>query len=626
MLPLGFRHACSSLAALAALTLATQACSNTDTSSPGPTEPIVYFMSKVAGDSQTATVATSTAVAPLVLVKNAMHQPVAGVKVRFVATSGGGTIGDSSTTTNSQGLASAGDWSLGKLAGINTLTAFVDNTDPVVFSATGTAGPPSRMIPKDWRSRQIVSVAQSLWNLPTVLVTDGYGNRIGGVAVMFAVTSGGGSATGTQTTTDSLGIARVGSWTMGTRSGVNTMTASALQLNPVVFDVNALAGPSRLQKISGDGQTGHVSTALPDAPGVKVLDENDNPVVGLTVDFTVLSGGGTLGAGLWFAEARTNSNGIATAGVWRLGPVRGVQTIGAWAPTAGNFVTFTARAEGPTCASLPDYTVGNTVQGDLTTSDCWFASAVYPNFVTFADQFRVAVSDSTSMVDFSLTTTGGAAYLVLTDAAERELASSPVLCPGTYHCTTDTRLRVLMPAGLYTIRTAAFKYDYDDQPSNGVEANYTLYSSKASEDVTGCIAVYLAGDLSTRQKIEPSDCTTPNQPASTWYDGFLVHLDHGDTLTASMESTDFDTYLDLFSVWGYEAHAARPEVYNDDFGGTTNSQITFVADRSAEYLLRARTVKEKATGSYVLTIHRGVASQATSSNQLSRTRGKVPHP
>jgi hypothetical protein len=63
-----------------------------------------------------------------------------------------------------------------------------------------------------------------------------------GIQVTFNVTSGGGSFTGGTQTTNSNGIATVGSWTLGGAAGPNTMTATAAGLNgsPVTF--NATGG------------------------------------------------------------------------------------------------------------------------------------------------------------------------------------------------------------------------------------------------------------------------------------------------------------------------------------------------------------------------------------------------
>ena len=60
--------------------------------------------------------------------------------------------------------------------------------------------------------------------------------------VTFTVTGGGGSITGATAKTDSTGTARVGSWTLGTTPGVNTMTASAPGAATVTFTATGVTG------------------------------------------------------------------------------------------------------------------------------------------------------------------------------------------------------------------------------------------------------------------------------------------------------------------------------------------------------------------------------------------------
>jgi hypothetical protein len=72
---------------------------------------------------------------------------------------------------------------------------------------------------------------------PSIKVTDTNGNPVSGVAVTFAVASGGGYITGGRQTTNARGIATVGSWTLGPSSGTNTLTATAAGLagSPITF-------------------------------------------------------------------------------------------------------------------------------------------------------------------------------------------------------------------------------------------------------------------------------------------------------------------------------------------------------------------------------------------------------
>lgn len=83
------------------------------------------------------------------------------------------------------------------------------------------------------------STGATVQDRPSVIVRDQSGTPLAGVTVTFAVTSGGGSLTGASPVTDASGIATVGSWTLGSVAGSNTVTASAGTLTPVVFTATA---------------------------------------------------------------------------------------------------------------------------------------------------------------------------------------------------------------------------------------------------------------------------------------------------------------------------------------------------------------------------------------------------
>jgi len=69
---------------------------------------------------------------------------------------------------------------------------------------------------------------------PSVVVKDEGGSPVAGVSVTFDVTAGGGSVTGASATTNSQGVARVGSWTLGATAGANKLTATVSGLAPKV--------------------------------------------------------------------------------------------------------------------------------------------------------------------------------------------------------------------------------------------------------------------------------------------------------------------------------------------------------------------------------------------------------
>src|SRR5512138_1884720 len=74
-----------------------------------------------AGNGQSATVATVVPVQPAVRVLED-GAPVAGIRVLFSVTGGGGTIAGPVAITNTNGVASAGSWKLGTRTGTNTLS------------------------------------------------------------------------------------------------------------------------------------------------------------------------------------------------------------------------------------------------------------------------------------------------------------------------------------------------------------------------------------------------------------------------------------------------------------------------------------------------------------------------
>jgi len=74
-------------------------------------------------------------------------------------------------------------------------------------------------------------------NPPSVLLSDSRGAPVAGAVVTFSVTSGGGSVTGATATSNASGVATVGSWTLGTAAGKNTLSAQTGSLPAVTFSV-----------------------------------------------------------------------------------------------------------------------------------------------------------------------------------------------------------------------------------------------------------------------------------------------------------------------------------------------------------------------------------------------------
>jgi hypothetical protein len=293
-----------------------------------------------AGDNQTALARGAVPVRPAVKVTDANGNALSSVVVTFAVTSGGGTVTSASPTTDASGVASVGSWVIG--VGSNTLVASVANVAATVsFSATGTIGPPARIVVRSGNSQSAVAGTQ-LPTRPTVGVVDANGNGVASVTVQFAVATGGGSITGASQTTDGSGDATLGSWTLGTTAGANTVAATAPATSATAATITATgtSGPaSQLAIQAGDNQSAPSGNRVTVNPAVKVTDANGNGVAGVGVTFAVASGGGTITG----STVSTGSNGVATVGSWVLGTTAGTNTLTASvAGVASSPVTFTA--------------------------------------------------------------------------------------------------------------------------------------------------------------------------------------------------------------------------------------------------------------------------------------------
>lgn len=98
-----------------------------------------------------------------------------------------------------------------------------------------------------------------------------------------------------------------------------------------------LAIPDRLENVTAEPLTGEPGFALAEPVRVRVVDTQGNGVPGERVQFTVLTGGGSVTP----AETLTDADGIASA-EWRLGSTPGPQTLRATYQSKAVVLTATA--------------------------------------------------------------------------------------------------------------------------------------------------------------------------------------------------------------------------------------------------------------------------------------------
>lgn len=185
---------------------------------------------------------------------------------------------------------------------------------------------------------QIATAGVALPVSPEVTILKANGEKAVGETVTFAVQSGGGSVVDGVQLTDVRGVARPTEWILGGVAGPNTMTATVGGLS-VSFTAHGAAGPAaNLLLIAGHEQTAPVFTEVPIDPEVKVADAFGNGVVGVTVDWQITDGNGTV---IGASSILSIRDGQVKIEGWQLGPFPGSNSLQASVSGLGS-VTFDA--------------------------------------------------------------------------------------------------------------------------------------------------------------------------------------------------------------------------------------------------------------------------------------------
>ncbi|HEX6250342.1 MAG TPA: Ig-like domain-containing protein, partial [Gemmatimonadaceae bacterium] len=277
---------------------------------------------------------------PTVLVRDQNQNPLPGVTVSFAVSGGGGSVSPATVVTGPLGTARLTTWTLATTPGSNAVTATVTGLTPVTFTATGILVPGA--VEPITATSQTAPVGTSVTQPPGVLVRDQFGAPLAGAQVVFAITAGGGSATPLATATLADGTARLSTWTLGPNAGPNTITATVAGLPAVTFNaggVQPAAVASSVEPVTVQVQEAAAGGLVAAPPGVRVRDQNNGPMAGVTVNFTVTSGGGSVIP----STVVTGSDGVAQLTSWTLGTSAGANTVAA-AVTGLEPVSFSATA------------------------------------------------------------------------------------------------------------------------------------------------------------------------------------------------------------------------------------------------------------------------------------------
>ncbi|MFQ5649775.1 MAG: Ig-like domain-containing protein [bacterium] len=286
--------------------------------------------------------------------------PVAGKAVTLMSDNENDTIGQPQELTNENGQTQGTIAST--IAGEHTISARVVGgvqLNPTLELAFLSVAPESVEL-RDGNN-QASNVSTVLPAPIEVLVTDEFGNPVPGITVQFDVTAGGGfilpessaqrqgavSGVSVDKITSANGIAQA-FWVLGANPGENRAEARAffdnqeLAGSPVDFAATGrISSPAAMNSHGGDNQASGAGAPLPEPLQVRVTDSGGLPVAGVTVEFDVLEGGGSLSR----TRTDTDHEGVA-ATVLTLGPEVGSNRVRAQAPAISGQPAVEFTAEG----------------------------------------------------------------------------------------------------------------------------------------------------------------------------------------------------------------------------------------------------------------------------------------
>ena len=244
-----------------------------------------------------------------VTVRDGSGAPVSGAGVTLAATGSGNSLTQPTAATGPTGVATGTLSST--VPGTKVVTATVNGSIQVNQTAqvTVTVAPAARIELLEGDG-QTAPAGSAVDIRPAVRVTDAQGAPVAGFGVTFVVTGGGGTVDGASQTTNSDGIARVGSgsWTLGAAPGTNTLEARAgsLEGSPVVFTAQGEPAVADFLFVSQPTDVDEDETFDP-AVRVAVVDGGGSvvPISGIEVRIELLQSNGRN------ADSRLNGNETA---------------------------------------------------------------------------------------------------------------------------------------------------------------------------------------------------------------------------------------------------------------------------------------------------------------------------
>lgn len=359
------------------------------------------------------------------------------------------------------------------------------------------------------------------------------------------------------------------------RSAIPFVLAAATGIAACSDDPASVGFPESLSIQSGNNQIGTPGQSLAQPLEVRVNDGDDQPYQGAAIHWTVMSGDAQVAP----ASTTTGADGVARTTL-TLGGTPGDVMIEATADGLAA-VSFRATAgAGGDCGTV-ELAIGTSADGTLTDEDCQRSTG------SASHHYELSVDEPASLL-LTQTAPSFDAYLEVTDASGTLIAFSDDVSASD----SNSELRAFLTPGEYVVVASGYG------PSD--VGDYTLSAAIEESAVTDCLFnVWTVPSTEIEQDLSSSDCNLSDAAGTVYYaDPYLVHLQEGESLTATQVSSDVDPYLELYAL------TADGFVYIDFNGGNggTEASLTYTAPVTGAYLVLPSSLGGAETGAYRLTI------------------------
>ncbi len=347
------------------------------------------------------------------------------------------------------------------------------------------------------------------------------------------------------------------------------------------------SGPSAasVTGIAGDNQSAPRGASLPAPLSFTALGSDGLPIEGVSVTWSATPTGAAAFAP---TTSTTDANGVASTNVV-LGSTIG--TITMQATLAGvSPVIFHATVVDP-CTILVPYSVGQTVDGSLATTDCLVQIG---NFAWYYDYYALDLPAGQHSLRLKMHGSGSFddTYLDLYTDAGPGVAFDDDSILGMEGA-RNAQLDIVMTGGSYIIGANSF-----DPSTTGA---YTLSSEARPAAMNGCRAVWVTRGVTVSDSITNSDCAD-STATPKHYDVARIIVFAPTVLTIRHSSTVINPSLALYQANFGQTFTRTLVASNDDSLPGINAFIQYTVPASSVFDVIIGTSSAGETGAYTFEV------------------------